>query len=108
MPTTHLRRQRKIMKKNNELNSPQMNEIYQLSQKALTQRFAPMDGETYEETMKRVQKDPEVIEIMSDPVMQTILQQAQSNPAALQEHMKNPEVYRKITILMAAGIIRTR
>ena len=103
-----LEKAKEIMKKNNELNSPQMNEIYQLSQKALTQRFAPRDGETYEETMKRVQKDPEVIEIMSDPVMQTILQQAQSNPAALQEHMKNPEVYRKITILMAAGIIRTR
>ena len=37
-----------IMKKNNDLNSPQMNEIYQLSQKALTQRFAPNEGETYE------------------------------------------------------------
>lgn len=53
-------------------------------------------------------KDPEVANIMQDPVMQSILQQAQQNPAALQEHMKNPEVFKKIQTLIAAGIIRTR
>ncbi|KAG7898300.1 hypothetical protein KL935_004450 [Ogataea polymorpha] len=85
-----------------------LNEIDSLYQKAMAQRFAPLEGETYEETMARIQKDPEVVQILSDPVMQTILQQAQSNPAALQEHMKNPDVSRKIMTLMAAGIIRTR
>ncbi|KAF9042606.1 hypothetical protein BDZ89DRAFT_1128517 [Hymenopellis radicata] len=30
--------------------------------------------------------------IMKDPVMQQILQQAQTNPKALQDHMKNPIV----------------
>ena len=44
--------------------------------------------------------------IMQDPVMQTILQQAQSDPAALQEHMKNPGVRAKIQKLVAAGVIR--
>jgi stress-induced-phosphoprotein 1 len=44
--------------------------------------------------------------IMQDPVMQSILQQAQSNPMALQEHMKNPSVKTKIQKLMAAGVIR--
>lgn len=44
--------------------------------------------------------------IMQDPVMQTILQQAQSNPQALQEHMKNPGVRTKVQKLMAAGVIR--
>jgi stress-induced-phosphoprotein 1 len=29
--------------------------------------------------------------ILADPVMRSILEQAQSNPAALQEHMRNPE-----------------
>ena len=47
-------------------------------------------------------------EIMTDPVMQSILQQAQSNPQALQDHMKNPTVRNKILKLINAGIIRTR
>ena len=45
--------------------------------------------------------------IMQDPVMQSILQQAQSNPAALAEHMKNPAVRSNIQKLIAAGVIRT-
>jgi stress-induced-phosphoprotein 1 len=45
---------------------------------------------------------------MSDPVMQSILQQAQGNPKALQDHMKNPLVRGKIQKLVNAGIIRTR
>jgi stress-induced-phosphoprotein 1 len=44
--------------------------------------------------------------IMQDPVMQAILQQAQSDPAALSEHMKNPGVRNKIQKLIAAGVIR--
>ena len=47
-------------------------------------------------------------QIMSDPVMQSILQQAQTNPAALQDHMKNPAVRQKIMKLVNAGIIKTR
>lgn len=46
------------------------------------------------------------MKIMNDPVMQAILQQAQSDPAALSEHMKNPSVRAKIQKLMAAGVIR--
>lgn len=89
-------------------NPQQLAEIEGLLQKALSQRFAPLEGETYDQTMARIQKDPEVVEIINDPVMNTILQQAQNNPAALQEHMKNPAVSKKVMILMAAGIIRTR
>ena len=44
--------------------------------------------------------------IMQDPVMSAILQQAQSDPAALQEHMKNPSVRAKVQKLVAAGVIR--
>ncbi|CCF57580.1 hypothetical protein KAFR_0C05890 [Kazachstania africana CBS 2517] len=84
------------------------NEINQLYAKASAQRFQPAEGnETPEETYARAMKDPEVAKIMQDPVMVSILQQAQNDPAALQEHMKNPEVFRKIQTLIAAGIIRT-
>jgi stress-induced-phosphoprotein 1 len=44
--------------------------------------------------------------ILQDPVMQSILQQAKNDPAALQEHMKNVQVRTKIQKLMAAGVIR--
>lgn len=43
---------------------------------------------------------------MQDPVMQSILQQAQSDPAALQEHMKNPQIRNKIQRLIYAGVIK--
>ncbi|KAG8218324.1 activator of Hsp70 and Hsp90 chaperone [Butyriboletus roseoflavus] len=70
--------------------------------------FSQRAGETEEQTLERAMKDPEVAAIMSDPVMQQILQQAQSNPGALQEHTKNPLIRDKIVKLINAGIIRTR
>jgi stress-induced-phosphoprotein 1 len=38
--------------------------------------------------------------------MQSILQQAKTDPAALNEHMKNPGVRTKIQKLVASGVIR--
>lgn len=65
-------------------------------------------GETEEETLERAMRDPEVASIMQDPVIQQILQQAQNDPRALNDHMKNPIVREKINKLVAAGIIKTR
>lgn len=48
----------------------------------------------------------QIMSILQDPVMQSILQQARSDPAALQEHMKNAHVRSKIQKLIAAGVIR--
>lgn len=48
----------------------------------------------------------QILQLMSDPVMNSILQQAQNNPSALQEHMKNPAIKSKINKLIHAGIIR--
>ncbi|KAJ6627400.1 activator of Hsp70 and Hsp90 chaperone [Mycena sp. CBHHK59/15] len=69
--------------------------------------FSQRGEETQEQTLERAMRDPEVAEIMNDPVMQQILQQAQGNPRALQDHMKNPVVRSKIQKLVNAGIIRT-
>jgi stress-induced-phosphoprotein 1 len=83
-------------------------EIEELYAKAMQVRFQPLEGETMEQTAERLSQDPEIDEIRRDPVMNTILQQAQNDPAALRDHMQNPEVRRKINLLAAAGIIRTR
>lgn len=83
-------------------------EISQQELKCQQALFSQRGTETQEETLERAMRDPEVAGIMSDPVMQQILQQAQSNPGALQDHMKNPVVRQKIQKLVNAGIIRTR
>lgn len=90
------------------LGGKNINEIDQLYNKAMSQRFQAIEGETPEQTMERISRDPEVVQILQDPVMQGILGQARDNPAALQDHMKNPEVAKKINMLIAAGVIRTR
>ncbi|PIG86036.1 heat shock protein STI1 [Aspergillus arachidicola] len=81
-------------------------EIDQQQQKCLEAQFSSRAGETEQQTMERIQNDPDIMAILQDPVMQSILQQAKSDPAALQEHMKNAQVRLKIQKLMAAGVIR--
>ncbi|KAK2743884.1 Hsp90 cochaperone [Myotisia sp. PD_48] len=81
-------------------------EIDQQQQKALQAQFSARAGETEDQTAERIQKDPEIMAIVQDPVMQSILQQARNDPAALQEHMKNAQVRAKIQKLIAAGVIR--
>ncbi|KAL5530275.1 STI1 [Sanghuangporus sanghuang] len=83
-------------------------EIQQQLMKCNQAFSAQRSNESEEETLQRAMRDPEVAKIMTDPVMQTILQQAQSDPKALQDHMKNPGVRDKIMKLVSAGIIRTR
>lgn len=98
-----LEQARSIDKENKH--SREIDEIYQ---KAISGRFQNQEGETPEQALERASKDPEIVEILQDPIMNSILQQAQGNPAALADHMKNPEVRRKVNLLIAAGIIRTR
>jgi stress-induced-phosphoprotein 1 len=110
-------------------------EIEAQQQKALSAQYAAHEGETEEQTMARIQKDPEVcfsphqlpgkvlflrertwanqcveqiLGILQDPVMQSILQQAKGDPRALQEHLKNPQVRRNVQKLTAAGVIKMR
>ncbi|KAK5705238.1 Hsp90 cochaperone [Elasticomyces elasticus] len=83
-------------------------EIQQQTEKALQAQFQARDGETEEQAQERIQRDPEILQILQDPVMNSILQQAKGDPAALQDHMKNPGIRSKIQKLIAAGVIRTR
>lgn len=65
------------------------------------------EGASEEEILARAARDPEVREIMSDPVMMQILRQMQADPQAAAEHLRNPAVAGKVRKLVAAGIIKT-
>ncbi|BDD60456.1 Hsp90 cochaperone [Monascus purpureus] len=90
----------------NDVEGRHTREIEQQQQKCLDAQFSARAGETEQQTMERIQNDPDIMAILQDPVMQSILQQAKSDPAALQEHMKNAQVRMKIQKLIAAGVIR--
>lgn len=61
-----------------------------------------------EETRKRAMNDPEVQAILGDPAMRLILEQMQTDPKAVQDHLRNPEIARKIEKLIDAGLIGLR
>lgn len=82
-------------------------EIDELMMKAYMESSKATESMTPEETLKKAMQDPEIQKIMTDPIMQTILQQMQSDPGAVMEHMKNPVIASNIRKLMAAGIVRT-
>jgi len=62
-------------------------------------------GDNPEETRQRAMNDPEVQAIMADPAMRMILEQMQSDPQAVSEHLKNPEIMKKIMRLKDSGLI---
>lgn len=79
-------------------------EIYRQQQ----QQSASINESDTEATIAdKIAKDPELAAIISDPAMRMILQQMQTDPAAVQEHMRNPSVAAKIRKLVASGILRT-
>ncbi|CAI8017847.1 Stress-induced-phosphoprotein 1 [Geodia barretti] len=52
--------------------------------------------------------DPEVQAILRDPTMQLILQQMQTHPEALRDHLQNPAIATKIQKLIECGFISLR
>ena len=59
-----------------------------------------------EETRKRAMNDPEIQKILNDPAMRLILEQMQSDPNAIQEHLKNPKIAENFMKLREAGLIQ--
>jgi len=58
-----------------------------------------------EEVRKRAMNDPEVQKVLADPAMRMILDQMTKDPEAIKEHLKNPEISKKLQLLMQSGII---
>ncbi|KAL8172286.1 hypothetical protein V2J09_024090 [Rumex salicifolius] len=64
--------------------------------------------EELKERQAKAMQDPEIQNILTDPVMRQVLADMQESPTSAQEHMKNPMVMNKIQKLMSAGIIQVR
>lgn len=58
-----------------------------------------------EEVRKRAMADPDIQSILRDPAMRLILEQMQSDPRALQDHLKNPDIAAKLQKLLESGLI---
>lgn len=68
---------------------------------------AASTGEVDQEQVARAAADPEIQAILRDPVVNQVLQDLQSDPAAGAKVMKDPVMSAKINKLIAAGILRT-
>lgn len=64
--------------------------------------------EELKERQAKGMQDPEIQNILTDPVMRQVLVDFQENPKAAQDHMKNPLVMNKIQKLISAGIVQVR
>ena len=59
-----------------------------------------MNGASEQEIQERAMNDPEVREIMQDPIIRNILQQLQQDPSAVQEFVfACVVIYRKVIVI---------
>lgn len=62
-------------------------------------------GQRDEQTIANSMKDPEIQQILNDPVINNVLRDLQNNPAAGQQALKDPVIAERIQKLAAAGIL---
>jgi len=61
---------------------------------------------TPEQIREEAMKNPEIVAILKDPIMNQILQDMQTDPKAIQDHLKNPMINAKFQKLVNAGIVQ--
>lgn len=66
------------------------------------------NDEDPEKARERALQDPEIQEILRDPSMRVLLEQMSQDPGAVREHLKNPDILRKLMKLRDAGIVQMR
>ncbi|KAK3144127.1 hypothetical protein QOZ80_4AG0309120 [Eleusine coracana subsp. coracana] len=67
-----------------------------------------LSQEELKERQARAMQDPEIQNILKDPIMQQVLTDLQENPKASQAHLRNPGVMAKIQKLVSAGIVQMK
>eukprot|EP00736_Rhodelphis_marinus_P013691 Rmarinus@m.7419 len=63
-------------------------------------------GQVDQEAVQAAMRDPEIQGIMSDPLMNQILQNMAQNPATINEYRKDPKIMGNLQKLINAGIVR--
>ena len=63
-------------------------------------------GEMDAQRQARAMADPEIQNILRDPLMNRILQDMSTDPVAAQKHMRDPATMAKIEKLIAAGVLK--
>lgn len=58
------------------------------------------------EQVKHAMADPEIQAILTDPIMQKVLQDMSSDPMAANNYLRDPTIYSKLEKLIAAGILK--
>ncbi|KAM9987449.1 hypothetical protein ACTFIZ_005181 [Dictyostelium cf. discoideum] len=86
-----------------EANNPELLDLSKKTVAALTKLQSTL---TDEERLQQAAKDPEIQKILSDPIMNQILKDMSENPAAAQDHLKNPLIMAKFQKLVNAGIVK--
>jgi stress-induced-phosphoprotein 1 len=69
---------------------------------------ASMTDEEQKERASHAMADPEIQNILTDPVIRQILNDFNENPAEAQRAMRDPGVAAKINKLIASGVVQTR
>lgn len=67
-----------------------------------------MSEEELNQRREKAMADPEIQGILTDPVMQQVLHELQSDPRAAQKHLRHPDIHKKISKLVTAGIIQLK
>ncbi|GMH38183.1 hypothetical protein BSKO_06067 [Bryopsis sp. KO-2023] len=69
-------------------------------------------GDVSEEELKerraKAMNDPEVQQILTDPVMSQVLRDFEQDPSGAQKHLKNPQIMSKLNKLISSGIIQMK
>ena len=84
---------------------PNSDEAKNVYKDCAVKQYSQKGSNDNEEVRKRAMNDPEVQQIMVDPVMRMILELMQSDPQAVQEHLQNPAIMQKFMKLKDAGLI---
>jgi len=62
-------------------------------------------GKSDEDTIRKAMADPEIRTILSDPIMQKVLQDMQTDPKSAQHYLKDKSILEKLEKLIAAGVL---
>lgn len=91
---------------------PANEELKDGARRCVMEQNKAASGMLTEEELKARQesamKDPEIQNILADPVMNQVLRDMSENPEAAMEHQKNPMIMAKVRKLINAGIVQTR